>query len=191
MQSSFTSPVLLLPVFVDPDPGPWRHANLFFIKKDSLTLSQQVSPQRRHCAGSLQAFNDKRPKVGHIQTQNSKHHRQQYLLQQRQPIIGGISDLDRIGYGGDFSEWTGFLLKKNSLTLSQQASPRRHCTGSLQNRVWRRLLRMSRWMWSSKLWHYFFGQVWYSQEDDHQCLLKLCTNRHEVREHIFPSNFSC
>ena len=44
---------------------------IFFIKKDSLTLSQQVSPQRRHCAGSLQAFNDKRPKVGHIQTQNS------------------------------------------------------------------------------------------------------------------------
>ena len=44
---------------------------IFFIEKDSLTLSQQVSPQRRHCAGSLQAFNDKRPKVGHIQTQNS------------------------------------------------------------------------------------------------------------------------
>ena len=44
---------------------------IFFIKKDSLTLSQQVSPRRRHCAGSLQAFYDKRPKVGHIQTQNS------------------------------------------------------------------------------------------------------------------------
>ena len=29
---------------------------------------------------------------------------QQYLSQQVQPIIGGISDLDRIGYGGDFSE---------------------------------------------------------------------------------------
>ena len=132
---------------------------IFFIKKDSLTLSQQVSPQRRHCAGSLQAFNDKRPKVGHIQTQNSKHHRQQYLLQQRQPIIGGICDLDRRGYGGDFSEWAGFFIEKNSLTLSQQVSLRRHCTGSLQNRVWRRLLRMSRWMWSSKLWHYLFGQV--------------------------------
>ena len=44
-----------------------------------------------------------------------------------------------------------FFYRKNSLTLSQQVSPRRHCTGSLQNRVWRRLLRMSRWMWSSKL----------------------------------------
>ena len=99
---------------------------IFFIKKDSLTLSQQVSPQRRHCAGSLQAFNDKRPKVGHIQTQNSKHHRQQYLLQQRQPIIGGICDLDRRGYGGDFSEGAGFFIEKNSLTLSQQASPRKH-----------------------------------------------------------------
>ena len=132
---------------------------IFFIKKDSLTLSQQVSPQRRHCAGSLQAFNDKRPKVGHIQTQNSKHHRQQYLLQQRQPIIGGICDLDRRGYGGDFSEGAGFFIEKNSLTLSQQVSLRRHCTGSLQNREWRRLLRVSRWMWFSKLWHYLFGQV--------------------------------
>ena len=52
-----------------------------------------------------------------------------------------------------------FFIENNSLTLSQQVSLRRHCTGSLQNRVWRRLFRMSRWMWSSKLWHYLFGHV--------------------------------
>ena len=34
--------------------------------------------------------------------------------------------------------------------------------------------------------------VRYSQEDDHQCMLKLCTNRHGVREHIyiFPANLN-
>ena len=32
---------------------------LFNRKKNSRTLAQQVSPQRRHCAGSLQALNDK------------------------------------------------------------------------------------------------------------------------------------
>ena len=94
----------MVPVSAHPDPGLWCHVNFlskktlshflsrwapedtalalslllrmsrfFLSKKDSLTLSQLVSP-RRHCAGSLQAFYDKRLKEGNIKTQNSKHH---------------------------------------------------------------------------------------------------------------------
>ena len=125
----------------------------FFIEKYSLTLSQQVSPQR-HCAGSLQAFYDKRPKIGNIQTQNSNN---TYRNRDSQSLLVDI----RLGQNriGRRLLRMGFFYRKNSLRISQQVGPRRHCTGSLQNRVWRRLLRMSRWMWSSKLWHYLFGQV--------------------------------
>ena len=110
---------------------------------------------------------------------------------------------------------------KKALSLSQQVSPRRHCTGSLQNRVWRRLLRMSRFFLSKKIPSHFLSRLapedtalapsrieyigdfleWAGECDllkfdtislvrcDLQCLFKLCTNTHKVREHIFHSNF--